>query len=323
MTVTYVDSKGKIKNLAGNLTTPAGVYFTTASGSYHGAPSFVRRTQEQVRNNSTAGITSSMHAREINNRANTNGCTGLSKESLKDLKKVLNGYSNVPTYILPSNKQNKFFIRNNQLQFKSHDINKTPSYNTIVSNPINKIIYDVSDLGNTQRNILKQFSTSLITNKKQLQKDLGVNNDTYNELALNVLGILGVESTYGQENNAFGNFIRAGRKLFSSNNSSPDYKSKYDTYKINGDNNSIGLTQIRMKYLSNKEKQLFKKYNITKDDLVHNPYKAAIASMIKLSQAFKDSGNNLSLAVKRWNAKPSYYNQVMKQRSRFKLYSKY
>nr|DAJ81413.1 MAG TPA: putative carnitine operon oxidoreductase [Caudoviricetes sp.] len=46
MTVTYVDEKGNIKNLAGNLSTPAGVYFTTRGGDYHGAPSFLRRTKE-------------------------------------------------------------------------------------------------------------------------------------------------------------------------------------------------------------------------------------------------------------------------------------
>ena len=48
MTVTYVDNKGKIKNLAGNLSTPAGVYFTTKGELYHGAPSYMRRTKEQV-----------------------------------------------------------------------------------------------------------------------------------------------------------------------------------------------------------------------------------------------------------------------------------
>jgi hypothetical protein len=46
MTITYVDEKGKIKNLQGNLVTPAGFYYTDQSGTYHGAPSFIRRTKE-------------------------------------------------------------------------------------------------------------------------------------------------------------------------------------------------------------------------------------------------------------------------------------
>lgn len=41
MTVTYTDKKGNIKNLAGNLSTPAGIYFTTKGTLYHGAPSLI------------------------------------------------------------------------------------------------------------------------------------------------------------------------------------------------------------------------------------------------------------------------------------------
>lgn len=117
-----------------------------------------------------------------------------------------------------------------------------------------------------------------------------------------------------------GNFIRAARKLIFKNNSSPDYKSKFQTYKINSDNNSVGLTQIRFKYLSSKEKQLFNKYNITKESLVNNPAKAAMATLIKLAC---NSGNNINKAVQRWNQKPSYLQQVNKNASRFNLYERY
>jgi hypothetical protein len=44
MTITYVDSKGNVKNLSGNLTTPAGIYFSSRSNNYHGAPAYIRRT---------------------------------------------------------------------------------------------------------------------------------------------------------------------------------------------------------------------------------------------------------------------------------------
>lgn len=158
-----------------------------------------------------------------------------------------------------------------------------------------------------------------MANKSQLQKDLGINNDSYNDLALYALG---VESGYGNENSAIGNLFRTTRKVLFKNNSSPDYKSKYHTYRIQGDNNSIGLTQIRFKYLSNREKQLFKKYGITKESLVDDPKKAAIATMIKLGQNFLDSGS-IEKAVQRWNGKPSYLNQVNNHRKRFKLFEKY
>lgn len=321
MTVTHTDKSGKIINMAGNLSTPAGVYFTTRSNDYHGAPAFIRRTEAMVKEKNPNGIPSSIHKRTITENANTNGCTGVSDKDLKDLTKYIN--NNTRTYILPSNKNNKFFIRNGELQFHSSDVTKTPAFNTLVSNPIKRIVYSTKDLNNTQRQIIQTYSKSLISNKNTLQKDLGINNDTYNGLALKALGILGVESGYGNENTAFGNFIRASRKVLFKNNSSPDYKSKYFTYKINSDNNSIGLTQIRFKYLSNKEKQLFSKYDITKESLVSNPAKAAMATLIKLACNYKDSGNNIDRAVQRWNQKPSYLQQVNKNASRFNLFEQY
>lgn len=321
MTVTHTDKSGKIINMAGNLSTPAGVYFTTRSNDYHGAPAFIRRTEAMVKEKNPNGIPSSIHKRTITENANTNGCTGVSDKDLKDLTKYIN--NNTRTYILPSNKNNKFFIRNGELQFHSSDVTKTPAFNTLVSNPIKRIVYSTKDLNNTQRQIIQTYSKSLISNKNTLQKDLGINNDTYNGLALKALGILGVESGYGNENTAFGNFIRASRKILFKNNSSPDYKSKYYTYKINSDNNSIGLTQIRFKYLSNKEKQLFSKYDITKESLVSNPAKVATATLIKLACNYKDSGNNIDRAVQRWNQKPSYLQQVNKNASRFNLFEQY
>lgn len=321
MTVTHTDKSGKIINMAGNLSTPAGVYFTTRSNDYHGAPAFIRKTEDMVKRENPNGIPSSIHKRTITENANTNGCTGVSAQDLKDLTKYVN--NNTRTYILPSNKNNKFFIRNGELQFHSSDITKTPAYNSIVNHPIKRIIYSTQGFNDTNKQVVKTYSKSLISNKQNLQKDLGINNDTYNELALKSLGILGVESNYGNENSAVGNFIRAARKLIFKNNSSPDYKSKFQTYKINSDNNSVGLTQIRFKYLSNKEKQLFNKYNITKESLVNNPAKAAMATLIKLACNYKDSGNNIDKAVQRWNQKPSYLQQVNKNASRFNLYERY
>ena len=41
-TITYTDSKGNIRNKAGNNSTPAGISVITGTGSYHGFPSFTR-----------------------------------------------------------------------------------------------------------------------------------------------------------------------------------------------------------------------------------------------------------------------------------------
>jgi hypothetical protein len=61
------------------------------------------------------GIPSSIHARTIKEGANTNGCTGLSNKDLHELSTILDGYDNIPTYILPVNSANRFMIRNGQL----------------------------------------------------------------------------------------------------------------------------------------------------------------------------------------------------------------
>lgn len=331
MTVTYVDDKGKIINLGGNLTTPAGIFFTTKSGNYHGAPSFMRRTKEQVKSNSKDGIPNSIHARTITENANTNGCTGLSVQDLKELDKLLQGYDNIPTYILPANNKNKFFIRNGELQFFSHNTQKTPSYNTIVSNPIEKISLNLKNLDNHQRKIIQEFSRGLIKNKKSLQKELQINDDTYNELCNYAIGILGVESNYGIQNSWIGNVTRGAKKLVSRGGSSPDVYAKYNGINLFGikiggaqkDNNSIGLTQIRYSYLSNEEKKLYNKYNITKDSLVNDPEKAAIATMIKLATEFKNQGRNMDKTIKSWNNRSNYLDRVKNAAKRATIFQKY
>ena len=324
MTVTYVDEKGHIKNLEGNLTTPAGVYFSKQSkGRYNGAPSFYRRTKEQVEAGSEAGIPSSIHARTITETANTNGCTGLSKKDLEDMSALLSGYENIPTYILPSNNKNRFKLRNGRLDFSSHDISKTPSYHEIDYSRIKTIKFNTQGLDYTKRGIIKNFSSSLIKNKESIQKDLGINNDTYNQLAMYSLGILGAETNYGDRHSGISNFAHAIGKALSNSNSSPDYYSKYYTYNATDDNNSIGLTQMRISQLGKKEKALLAKYHITKEDLVNSPEKAAIATMIKLASEYKNQGMNFDKAIRSWNNNPNYIDRVKKNSKRFTLYQDY
>lgn len=322
MTITHTDNKGKIINLAGNLSTPAGYYISNRTNDYHGAPAYMRQTKAMRDKKLNAGIPSSIHKRTIIENANTNGCTGVCGADLKDMANILGNAKDIETYILPSDKRNRFKIRNNSIQFKSHDVSKTPAYSTLKSNPIHNIRWSTKGLDEHQRQVVKQYATSLIKNKANIQKKLGINDDSYNKLAQNALGILGVESNYGQRNTAIGNFIRAARKAIFSNNSSPDIYSKFDTYGINDDNNSIGLTQIRYKYLSDDVKKLYKQYGITKKDLVHNPSKAAIATMIKLADEYKRVGS-IDKTIKGYNNKNSYSNMVNNQSKRFIITQKY
>lgn len=322
MTITYTDDNGKIKNLAGNLSTPAGYYISNRTNDYHGAPAYMRQTQDMRNKNLSAGIPASIHARTITENANTNGCTGVSCNDLKDMANILGDSKDIETYILPADSRNRFKIRNNAIQFKSHDISKTPAYSTIEYNPIHNIKWSTKDLDDHQKQVVHKFATSLKNNKINIQKELNINDDSYNKLAQAALGILGVESTYGNTNSGIGNFIRASRKAIFKNNSSPDIYSKFHTYGIDDDNNSVGLTQIRYKYLSDEVKELYKKYGITKQDLVDNPDKAAIATIIKLADEYKRVGS-IEKAIKGYNNKTSYLDMVNNHSKRFTITQKY
>jgi len=131
--------------------------------------------------------------------------------------------------------------------------------------------------------------------------DLGINDDTYNNLASRAIGILGRESSYGKQHGEIENGVKSLSKILGLGNTSPDIYRKYKGYfgytPARNDNNSIGLTQMRLSELTDNELSLMKKYNITKDDLVYNPEKAAVATMIHLSQLYKDSGLNLDRAT--------------------------
>lgn len=328
MTTTKIDSKGNLINLAGNLSTPAGLYFTTRGNKYHGAPSFIRRTQKMVDENNPNGIPSSIHARTVTESANTNGCTGVECRDLQDMDKILGKESNIPTYILPVNDQNKFFVRNGQLQFKSADPSKTPSHNTVISKPIDRITYKTRGLDNNQREVINKFSKSLINNKAQLQSKLNINDDTYNKLSQMALGILGTESTYGKRNSGIGNLARYITKGLSSvfgigTTASPDIYSKYHTYGVDGDSNSVGLTQMRWSQLSEDTRKLLQEYNITKDDLVNSPEKTAIATLAKLADEYKRRGNNLDKALSSWNSRSVYPSLVSKNSNTFQIQTTY
>lgn len=213
MTVTYVKpGSQEIDNLKGNLTTPAGIYYSSPT-TYHGVPSFMRRTKDQVEKKSKDGIPSSIHVRTITEEANTNGCTGMDANDLNDMSIRLQGFDNIPTYILPADSRNKFKIRNGNLSFSSHDVTKTPSHYTINTDPIKNIRLNLKDLDQHQKQVISQFALGLIKYKKNIQDILKINNDTYNKLAKAAIGILGVESNYGRQNSAIGNFFRAASKF--------------------------------------------------------------------------------------------------------------
>lgn len=323
MTITKTDDSGKLINMGGNMSTPAGYYLSRRTTNYKNAPAFMRQTPYMIEQGYKDGIPSSIHARTITENANTNGCTGMDCKDLKSLGDLLSSQEYTDTYILPVEEGNKFYIRNNQLHFQSNNINETPSYHPIQYNPIEKITHNKTDLKDHNLEVLDQYISGIIDNKQSIQKDLKINDDTYDKLAKASLGILGVESNFGEKHTTLGNFVRAVRKFIDSSNSSPDIYSKYYTYGGNQDYNSVGLTQIRFKYLSDNVKNLYRKYNISKEDLINNPAKAAIATIIKLADEYKRQGQSIDSAIKSWNTKDSYLDMVKKESDNFTLYKMY
>lgn len=328
MTKTFTDENDNIIDGAGNMSTPAGLYYSSYSGLYHGSPAYMRQTKYMIDKGMKSGIPSSIHRRTIKENAVTNGCTGMDCNDLEKIHDYLQNQKHTATYILPVEEGNRFFIRNNQIQFRTNDHTQTPSHNTLASNPIYSIDYD--DTGNAftigNKDVLQKYSQSLINNKKLIQEALKINDDTYDRLAKAALGILGVETSYGNENSGIGNFLRTAKKAvfqpFGINSSGPDYKSKYYTYGLSEDNRSVGLTQIRYKYLSPETKALFDQFGITKNDLVDDPAKAAIATMLKLGDEYLRQGS-IDRAIKSWNEKPSYLDEVTKHGSNFTFLKEY
>ena len=354
-----LDSKGKriIDDAGGNLSTPAGKYYSELSRSlYRGYPSWVRYSDKTDPSKSL--VPSSIHHRSIIAAGKfTNGCTGMSGEDLLEMRRILgNTTKPIATYILPNDSSsNKFFIRNGEINFssetkstpwtkngveqkdyKGNTITTSPQLNGIskgYKSPITFKFDQIDSKGDRysshQIDVVEKFSKGLSDNKQSLMSDLGINDDTYNNLAQRALGILGRESSYGKQHGEVENGLKSLSKYLGVGNTSPDIYRKYKGYfgysPASSDNNSIGLTQMRLSQLNANELQLLQKYNITKDDLVYNPEKAAVATMIHLSQLYKDSGLNLDDATQRWNYTRKNYSKSVRDlyNSDFESYVQY
>lgn len=169
----------------------------------------------------------------------------------------------------------------------------------------------------------KPFINSLVENKQDIMKAAQINSDVYNQIARMTFGIYGAESNYGDSHSALGNFTRAAQKYFdSSNSSSPDVVSKYDTYGADEDYRSVGYTQIRWSYLNDKEKEALKKLNINSNKDLFDPKKAAAATAIILGVRYNEqlTGDQKKDIWKhlpaKWNKRSNYGTRV-KNNARF------
>ncbi len=267
--------------------------FFDESGRGRKTPSFVLRN-EQGDDVSTVihTVPSRKSASRINALANfdpentrmTNGCINGRCSDLIDMNKIHNVGMGTQVFILPEDEGNQFVFENGQLNFKvksgkdyntyidsegnvqrGQGINR--SRNTLNYRPI-QIEVDKEQFQNDKfkywdfndedeyKNVVAPYVKSLEDNKQKIMKVMQVNGDVYNEIAKVSFGILGNESNFGDTHSAVGNLARAARKWRSpTTSSSPDYKSKFNTYKAQSDDNSVGLTQFRWKWVEEDAKQ--------------------------------------------------------------------
>ena len=328
-TVTYITETGKIDNLAGNLTTPAGIFYTVKSGDYNGYPGYIRQTQHQHASGQKEGLPGGIHVRnfKVGDGSNTNGCTGISAESMTRLGHYINDRT-VKTFVLPIDPDNKFQIKNNEIEFVS-TTNNPNIYQTksATSTPLSDIQYNREELSEEQVRNIDQFIYGLKTYKpvilQMLKKyNMAISSDVYDQLAVKSLAILGAESQYGKTNNGFQNFWRFGVKggiaginkildrihipINIPSVAGADYMSEYHTYGQDKDDNSIGPTSIKYKWNGEKMSAILEDLQITKDDIVNRLDYAAAATMLRLAQEYIDRGKNIDSAIQSWNSSEAY-----------------
>lgn len=141
-----------------------------------------------------------------------------------------------------------------------------------------------------------KFLNGLIDNKAQLQEELGLTDEEYDNLACIALALasqetgMGDEAGYALENSWLGGPIRKAMKWID--------------IKTGGGSASSGLTQMRIydfmhseqSPLTDEQKALLNEYGIVAEDfatnnLFANPDKAAIASMIVLTNIYENYDN--------------------------------
>ena len=229
-------------------------------------------------------------------------------------------------YVLPEDAGNNFVYENGEINFYANRENQEEykTYidergeeqtghgiaNKITSNykPINitfdknyyqtnSIRYDGTASGEEEEfiNNTQPFLNAIADNKKFMMDKLGMDGDMYNDLSMISFGIYGYESGMGDEGSGAENFLKAGLKYTNLQDTSPDVKSKYNTYMQNAENNSVGWTQIRWNQLDQSEKDALAKINITSNEQLMDPANAANATTAILYKRYQ---NQISTADK-------------------------
>lgn len=209
---------------------------------------------------------------EENNRFSS-GCVNFLPEDFDDCMKNITGVG-TKVYILPEDENNFMTVKNGQLHFAQKEYTGDVATTSTKNNPVKNI--RIRSKNNDMNQEGQAMASTLSSQKVSLAKDLGIDNDTYNNLAMLTLGIAGQETQWGDsEKYWLKENCQWGVNLWKS-------------VKGNNSYNSKGLTQMKIdSYTDPEVKRLFQKYDITSEN-VNQGNKAAIATMIVLSCMYKN-----------------------------------
>ena len=284
-TVTYVDESGRIRDMMGNNSTPAGITVISGIGTYHGVPSFTRARVDNYGNarkvkGKSDDIASSMHFGNIREGAGSNGCVRINGKTLCELPNYIGVGTKI--YTLPEQPGSRFEVRQGKLNFiadnpfgSSEGKKKYwDDYNTSSDKSYNPILIyrkQGSDDYEYEGNVVA-YANTVMNAKKTLQKDFNLDSYTYDKLAQLAMGIAQQETK----------FNTSRRKWLKDN--VPDLV--LNTIRGNS-NRSRGATQIKLSGDSQEMQKIYKRYSISEDN-IDNMDKSALATMTRLAYMYNN-----------------------------------
>lgn len=298
-TITYVDANGRIRNMQGNNSTPAGITTITGKGTYHGFPSFTRGRIDNKGN--SEDIASSFHWGNVaGNKHASNGCVRIDGKRLAEMEPLLSIGTRV--YTLPEKEGSRFTLRGGKLNFTADnpygidegDKRFWDDYNVTIDKSYVPLKLEWKKTGDEEYdNNRKAYASSIVNNKKALQQRFNLTSDEYNRLAELALGIAEQESKFGTSDR------------YKIKDWIPDWMmdtAKY-IYRGNSGARSRGYTQIKNKSDNEELRKIYNELGID-DESIKSADKSAIATIARLAyiynnevrgRNFKTSdGNNLN-----------------------------
>lgn len=277
-TITYVDSRGVIRNNAGNNSTPAGITFITGKGQYHGFDSFTRGRMNT--NGAIEDIASSLHYGNTTDKKASNGCVRMNGKVLNQLSKYID--QGTPVYTLPEKEGSSFKLRNGKLNFVADNPYGSTEgskkywddYNVRIDRSYSPltIYYNGTNNDSTYNGNVLRFVNSISVNKQALQRRFNLSSDEYNRLAELAVGIAEQESKYGTS------------KRYKAKSYMPDWL--ISTIKGNKNaSRSRGMSQIKIGGDNPEMQGIYKQLGVNESS-INNPETSAIATIARLAYMY-------------------------------------